>query len=454
MGYIIENSKKLGIEYDFIDNRLGYKFPHVIKKIKGFDPDLIAVGMKTGRYLDQYEMLKELNKNISKADILCGGDHISVFQKRALSDCPSIDYGIPFEGEFVFNQLIEGKELRDIKGLLYRESGSVKFNGLQEIIQNLDELEFPKFEKAELSRYSMKEIGITSSRGCPFSCIFCIESTKGKMKKYRTRNPVNFVNEVEYWVNKNYRRFDFSEPCFNYSKQRIIEICDEIEKRDLPPLNFDANSGARADSMDEEVIERLKKIGLKYLIYGVEGGNDKILKIIKKGENLEKVEKAIRLSLKHGMEVVLTFIVGTPGETGKDVEDSMNFAKQFPLNSVTFNNLIPVPGSRVYQYIEKEGLFLIPPDVYLNRSWRKNHNTPLFETPEMSADERKVLLRKTKSVKRDVIRKKLRRKMITRFGNFQGSFLSTIFANRFLIYILSYFSDTNPERFYLKFSKI
>jgi anaerobic magnesium-protoporphyrin IX monomethyl ester cyclase len=454
IAYIIENAKPLGIEYDFLDNRLGYKSINIIKRIADFNPDLIAVSMKTGQYLKQYEILKDFNNQFPHTKILCGGDHLTVIREQVLRDCPSIDYGIPFEGEMVFNSLIKGDEIDKIQGLIYRDKNEVKFNGFKDLIEDLDTLEFPKFEKVDFSKYTMKEVGLVSSRGCPFSCIFCVESTKGKMKRYRSRSAVNFVDEIAYWVKKGFRRFDFSEPCFNYSKERVISICDEIEKRNFPPLYFSANSGARADSMDEEVIMRLKGIGLKYLIYGVEGGNNKILDIIKKGEKLETIEKAIRLSLKHGLEVVLTFLVGTPGETLKDVEDSINFVRKFPLNSVTFNNLIPVPGSRVFEYLKKEGLFIVKPEEYLNKPWRKIHYKPLFHTPEMSISERKILLKKTKAVKREVIRKKLRRKMTARFGKILGMLMSFFFANRALVYILSLMSDTNPERFYIKFSKV
>ena len=164
MGYIIENAKKLGIEYDFLDNRLSYKFSYLLKRIKDFKPDLIAVGMKTGRYLKQYDMLEEFKKNLPDTDIICGGDHISVFREKALSECASIDYGIPFEGEIVFNNLIKGNDEENIKGLIHRTNDEIIFNGFQDLIENLDDLEFPKYEKVDFSKYSMKEIGITRSK--------------------------------------------------------------------------------------------------------------------------------------------------------------------------------------------------------------------------------------------------------------------------------------------------
>jgi len=178
-----------------------------------------------------------------------------------------------------------------------------------------------------------------------------------------------------------------------------------------------------------------------------------MLKIINKGEKLEQVEQAIRLSNKHGIDVVLTFIVGTPGETHSDVMDSVNFVKRFPLNSVSFNNLIPIPGTKVFKMIEEGKGFLVPPKDYLNKPWRKIHNKPLFETDDMTASERMELLRKTKAVKREVIRKKLRRKMEARFGKIAGFLLSILTANRLVVYLLSLISDTNPERFYVRFSK-
>ena len=166
---------------------------------------------------------------------------------------------------------------------------------------------------------------MASSRGCPYKCIFCsVKAVAGG--KLRVRSPENVIDEIEYWYQKGYRKFNFVDDNFTFYRDRVYKICDEIQRRGLKNLKFTCAGGIRADTVDHKLLARMKEVGFYYNAFGVEGGNDKVLKSIKKGEKMEQIRSAIKDACDLGYEVMLFFLVGSPGETWKDIEDSVAVA--------------------------------------------------------------------------------------------------------------------------------
>jgi len=170
----------------------------------------------------------------------------------------------------------------------------------------------------------------------------------------------------------------------------------------------------------------MKQAGFEYLAFGVEGGNDKVLAAIHKGEKIETVKKAIHDACELGFEVALFFIVGSPGETWKDIEDSVALARSFPVLDAKFYNLIPFPDTELFQWVQGNGYFLVDPDVYLNDASHWDAK-PLFATPELSYAERQSALRYTSGIRRQ-IRKRAMTQRLRKFGLFSTS-LAEIFVN-------------------------
>ncbi len=98
-------------------------------------------------------------------------------------------------------------------------------------------------------------------------------------------------------------------------QERVIEVCEEIKRRNFKGIELNCNNGIRADSVNYEILKHMMDAGFKYLAFGVEAGNNKILKNINKGETIEVTEAAIKNVLDLGFKVTLFFIVGFPGET-------------------------------------------------------------------------------------------------------------------------------------------
>jgi len=343
-----------------------------------------------------------------------GGPHVTILKENVLRECSAIDYGVTFEGEIPLIELCKGeRELDEIKSLLYRDGDnhSIAYTGDGEPIWDLDQLSFPRYEKFELEKY-VPEVTIYSSRGCPHQCIFC--PNRLISPHYRARSAAHVVDEMEYWYKRGFHQFNFDDDNFNYDKERVYEICDEIEKRGMKDLFLRCANGIRADRIDRPMLKRMKEIGFHYIAFGADAGNNRMLEIVKKGETIEQIESAVKNACELGYDAKLLFVVGTPYETREDVEDKVRLAQKYPLNDVHFYNTIPYPGTELFDWVAENDYFLVKPEEYLN-DISCCESTPVFETPELPATERIKLYNDLQRVRRDIHRKAFRR-MYKRFG--------------------------------------
>ena len=408
LGYLAQFLTDHGIEHDVLDMNFGYTFKHLQEKIGAFKPDLVGMSLVTLEYRKFYELLSMIKVNNASIKTVVGGPHVTLFKDKVMKDCAATDYAVVYEGEETLVELCKGELPVDkIKGLMSRRDGSIDYPGDREFIAHLDQLSFPKYEKFELKRY-VPEVEIYSSRGCPQQCIFCPNRLLSPI--YRARSPRHVVDEMEYWYDKGYRQFNFDDDNFNREKERVYQICDEIERRKLKNLFIRCSNGIRADKVDRPLLSRMKEVGFNYIAFGADAGNDKMLKIVKKGETIEDIEQALKNAYELGYDMKLLFIVGTQGETREDAEDKVRLALKYPLDDVHFYNIIPYPGTELYDWIEKNHRFLKKPEDYLN-DVTFCQNNPVFDTPELAARDRIELFKYLQRVRKQVHKNAARRKL-------------------------------------------
>lgn len=413
LGYIAENLKMSGFEYDVLDMSLGYRYKHLKKKIDFFKPDLIGISMMTYQYKESYRLTGKIKEDYPEIAIVTGGPHISLFREKVLYECHHIDYGVVLEGEDILIDLCRGNKPDSVKGLIFRDQNRIIYNRDRPFIKNLDTVPFPKYEKFELEKSINKEINampIVSSRGCPFECIYCpVKYSIGNV--FRARSPENILNELIYWYDKGYRRFSFADDNFTLIKERVYKLCDLIKEYNLKDLRLSCDNGIRADRVDKDLLGFMKDVGFYRIALGVEAGNNKILKILKKSEDIETIKKVIKDACVLGYEVDLFFLVGSPGETWEDVQDSFRIALNNPIGTAYFYNIIPFPKTELYDWIEKNGRFLMKSEDYLN-DYPILDNEPIFETQEMPLKMRKKALKYAFKIMRKTMRKAWGRRMV------------------------------------------
>lgn len=401
IGYVAQALQDNSIEYDCVDMRLGYGFRYLKNRLLDFKPDLVGISMITLEYKNSYRMISNIKELLPNTKIVVGGHHVTILKKKVLEESNEIDFGVVADGERTILELCnDSVSCGEVKGLIFREKEQVIFTGERPPVENLDEYTFPRYEKFDMGRYS-KQIPIHSSRGCVFQCTFCPNKLLGR--KYRTRSVNHFVDEMEYWYKKGYRQFAIDDDNFTLNKKRVYEICDEIERRYLKNLFIRCSNGIRTDRVDRPLLTRMKEIGVREVGFGVDGGNNKILGHLKKGETIERIEEAINIACELGLDVKLFIIVGTPHEEEVDIEDSIRLAKKYPVARVNFNNAIPYPGTEMYDYVRDHNLFVIPPEEYLN-DISEEKTIPVFETPMLNKEKRIRILERCHQVEREVMK--------------------------------------------------
>jgi len=431
LGYLAEALKSEGIEYDVMDMDLGYSFGDLVERVRSFKPELIGISLMSLGYKKNYGMIRRIKRNFPSIDLVAGGPHLSVLKEEVLEECKEIDLGVVREGELTMVELCQGEDLEDIKGLLFRKDGEIIYTGDRQFLSDLDSLAFPKYEKFEIEKYPKVRrdrrysIPILTSRGCPYSCTFC-SACLSIGKKFRYRSAANVMDEIEYWHQKGEKDFLINDDNFTLLKERVYEICDEIKRRKLSGLKFADNTGVRADRVDKNLLRAMKDVGFWRLTFGVEAGNNRILKNIKKGEKIEAIEKAIKGACEQGFEVELSFLIGSPGETWSDIQDGVDLALRYPISVVEWNHIVPYPKTELYDWLKERGYLLEDYHEFLNAvSRRRNH--PLFITPELSSEERKKAWKCTRKIMRKVTVRNTKRKL-KRLGIF-GSVIAYVYGN-------------------------
>ncbi len=387
IGYIAEALHQIGVNYSVIDMGLDYDADDVITKIKEQKPQLVCLTVMTFGYKFVYDLINKIKEASPETKIFAGGSHVWGIREKIMEECPALEFAIPGEGEEIIQELCSGNPLEDIKGLFFKENGTVKFTGEREFFNGYVTFPFPRYHNFELAKYAKfrKEITVQSSRGCPYKCTFCA-SGAAFGNKLRAKSAEFFADELEHWTNRGYKRIHICDDNFTLDIKRVFAICDEIEKRKIK-AQFYIGGGVRADRLTRELLFRMKEVGFTGIAIPVEAGNNRILANIKKGQSVEIVRESIKNACDAGLDVTLFFLIGSPGETWEDFMDSIKIAQEFPVADAKFYSLIPLPGTELYEYLQKNNLFVREPEDFMNNMISFDE-APAFATPEMSKEER------------------------------------------------------------------
>lgn len=334
---------------------LNYTSDDIKNFINKSKPDIVGITAMSSTLMGALEVAR-LSKE-SGAIVVMGGAQLAAYPIETLS-YNFIDYGIIGEGEYVLLELVQALENKSdislIKGLAYKNNGTIIVNG-ERIVEDLDALPFPARHLLPMNKYHcvITETPFTtmiSSRGCPSKCGFCFKQPSDK--KIRYRNPVKIVDEMEEIIQKYHvKEIMFYDDSIAIKRSHIVGICEEILKRNL---YVKWESPARIDNMDENLLKLMKQAGCIRLRYGVESGNENILKLMHKGISLDKIREVFKLTKKNGIETFAYFIIGYATETPSTIRDSINFAKELNPDWVMFTIATPYPHTDLYELANKE----------------------------------------------------------------------------------------------------
>jgi len=356
---VLENN---GISVSIIDNYVhGYSSQILSEKILKRRPYIVGFSTTTQNSFQAFETAELIKKSNPDIKIVFGGIHASVLPYKVMRN-KNVDYVIIGEGEYALLELVkavvkgEGK-ISGIRGLFFRKSdGEIGYNSNRSLIANLDELPFPARHLVDLKDYSEDSaifgverlVSLNTSRGCPFHCAFCSSSSYWN-RKFRARTPTNIVDEIEFLIKKyNADGIRFREDNFTVNRKRVIAICEEIQRRNIIiPLECES----RVDTINKEILIRMKEAGCRAIWFGVESGSQKTLDFLNKGTTLSQTRKVFEWCHNLGIATGATFMLGVPGETREDVLQTLNFALEIAPDWASFQAYLGLPTSQLYYYV-------------------------------------------------------------------------------------------------------
>ncbi len=311
-----------------------------------FDDDLTGVSILSSYICQASDLVKKLKSKGKK--VVIGGPHVSALTENVLNETGA-DYAVSGEGEETFAAIADAI---DNNNHVNRISGNIG-----DFIEELDSIPFPDWDQINPVLYKKAPHGgliksfpvapLVTSRGCPYECTFCA-SPKLWNKRIRFRSPENIIEEIKYLVKKfKVKEIHFEDDNLTLKKDHIIKIC-ELMLRENIKVSWATPNGVRADTLDSDIIKLMKGAGCYYLAFGIESGDEAILKNIKKRTNLEIIQKAINLARKAGIMTQGFFIFGLPGETEKSIRKTIDFAKKSGLDRAQFLLLDVLPGSSLW----------------------------------------------------------------------------------------------------------
>lgn len=381
--YLQAYLEKNGIPAEIFHGPLeGCSLRNLKKKYLSAHPEIVGITSATDARFTAFECAKVAKALLPDPTVIMGGPHVTITAEDTLLHIPWIDVVVRGEGEHTLLELCrkleEGKDLSSVLGISYRDGDRIVHNPPRPLIQNLDELPFPAYNRALLDKCKRPETPegklpfapIVTSRGCPFGCAFC-SSSEFWGKRFRARSPSNVIAEIKYMIEKfNVRSFGFNDDVFTLVKNRVVEICKLIQEEKLDIWWY---CDIRPDLVDKDLLATMKKAGCYNVSFGVESGCDFIReRILGKRITREQIMNVVKWCQELGISRNVNFMMSLPEETHENVLRTLEMMEKIREldssvpslnNTIQFFILRVFPGTKIELIAKEKGL--LPP----NFSW-------------------------------------------------------------------------------------
>lgn len=364
------------------------------REIQHYGPDMIGMTYYT-TYLSCSTMAsKSLRKYLPKAAIVAGGYHPTVWPEWTLEKMPHVDYVMRGEGDrsiLSLAEMLNGKRSEGtVPGLVYRK-GNALYKNERDTIENLDEL--PQLDRRLLDKYYKSGIYwhmaargkldmMITSRGCPYDCTFCFKIER----KYRWRSTEHLMIEFDDLKSRGITSIHILDDTFTANKERCLQVADALIKGNY---GFELKVRSRVNSIDEEIIRKLKKAGVKQIVYGIESGSQKMLDSMGKKTTVAMNRRAIELTKNAGITCYADIMIGMPGETRETIDETISFLLQTKPIAGSVAVLYPLPQTNVYEEAKKNGTLqgdwtIEGPRPWVKLPWTKSKEDLEFESRRIS----------------------------------------------------------------------
>lgn len=337
-----------------------------------FSPDFVGVTAMSVNYHTALDICK-IVKKYSCATTVMGGIHPSLYPYEC-SEHTAVNHVVVGEGELSFLQIINGCKDKVVKN---------------ELIKNLDDLPIPDYSIYNhyryCSPYSQREpfAAMVRSRGCIFDCSFCGNANMyGKV--FRCQSPERTIEEIEYLVEV----YGIRELSFKDTELTLDpKLHDLLELLCSRKFDLSWTCNGRASNANVSLLQLLKRAGCYSITYGIESGDEQILKIIKKPITLDSARFAVEQTKKAGIGVVLNFMIGLPYDTEETIQKTIDFAIELEPDYVYFGFATPFPGTKMRELALEKGWIL---DYRLNSI---RYDSPIMNATTLTNEKLELKLK-------------------------------------------------------------
>jgi radical SAM superfamily enzyme YgiQ (UPF0313 family) len=323
-------------------------------------------------------------KSLGSATIAFG-THVTPLPLETMRDFPALDYILRGEPELTLRELVDFCEgclttqplwlsnlmaktdpdwsqldrgRADVKGLVWRDRGEIRINQDRPFISDLDDLPLPRYDLLPLNSYRMPLMKgpfcfVVTSRGCPAGCKYCIKHVTYQWS-VRLLSPKRIMEDITDLHSRGIKNIHMYADLFTVNRTQVMELCALLISSGLS-IRWTCNS--RVDYVDEEMLTQMGKAGCWMISWGIESGNETILKKAAKGASPAKAKQALTWARNAGIKNWGYFIIGLPGETADTIRQTIELAKSLPLELALFHVAAPYPGTPFFFEVIRNGWF-------------------------------------------------------------------------------------------------
>lgn len=366
-------ARTFGYEPELLEFTINQQKDQILKGIYEAKPDLLCFSCYIWNLSYAEEIIEDIKKILPKVTIWAGGPEVSYDAPKFLKRHPEIDGIMCAEGEKTLTELIsyyevgksQGKSLDGINGIVYQENKTIHQTPLRDIM-NMDDLVFP-YE--DLKDFEHKIIYYESSRGCPFSCSYCLSSID---KKLRFRSFSLVEKELEFFLAHKVPQVKFVDRTFNCKKSHAMAIWTYIKEHDNGITNFHFEVAADLLTEDEIALIQTMRPGLIQLEIGVQSTNEKTLAEIHRKTDFEEITRKVKAVQKgENVHQHLDLIAGLPYENYESFGHSFNDVYALKPEQLQLGFLKVLKGSYMAEAAEGYGCVhkAKPPYEVLGTRW-------------------------------------------------------------------------------------
>jgi anaerobic magnesium-protoporphyrin IX monomethyl ester cyclase len=368
--YLAAVLKEMVCEVSVLDqSALGLTVEETVRWVEKEKPDVLGFSTLTSSGQTAGLLSTKVKEKNPEVATVFGNHHATFNAERILRKYPSVDIVVRGEGEKTVvelaNCLENGGDLKEVKGINFRNEGKMVSTPDQPLIEDLDALPVPDRNMIDAEYHCLiaganiapkKFTSIITSRGCVYGCRFCSCKELAK-NRWRPRSADNTLEELRFLASEGYKQLIFVDDSFTMNPKRVREICRGIRRE---KLDFEWICEGRVDICSYSMMREMVQAGCRVLYLGIENANQRILDYYNKKITPKQSETAVKTAKKAGVDVVAgSFIIGAPDETREEIWNTVKFAQRVPIDIPQFNILGAHPGNAIWNEFVAKG-FLDP----------------------------------------------------------------------------------------------